>query len=374
MSPSQSWTPAPVTNAVEEAESAEKLFGAQPEEKAVAEMFDAIVEEEAFSGQPPGRVATGELFGGEVAPLAAADAFTAARTRRRIGRRRWPGFSRLLTPRRHLALRLTPPRSERHHPRPRRSLRHPRTSRWSSDGVHLRAGGEQPATPAAFGPPPDAAARWRRRRRRSAAFAPPGAAAAFGARRCAAAFARHLPTPRRVRRAAGGSWCVLTRLRPPHSRAGRGRVRAPPTDAAAAFGAAPEGGPSARRRPTPRPRLTRRRPPPRRPSARRRSCPRSSRRNSPSRRPRSSRRRPRSAPARRARRSEGRRPTAAAFAPAPEEPAAASMFGAPPPATRPRRLGRRRAATASAPRRPMPLRFRRAPGTETRPGLWRTTT
>ena len=52
---------------------------AQPEEKAVAEMFDAIVEEEAFSGQPPGRVATGELFGGEVAPLAAADAFSAAR-------------------------------------------------------------------------------------------------------------------------------------------------------------------------------------------------------------------------------------------------------------------------------------------------------
>ena len=79
MSPAQSWTPAHVQNAVEEAESAEKLFGAQPEEKAVAEMFDAIVEEEAFSGQPPGRVATGELFGGEVAPLAAADAFTAAR-------------------------------------------------------------------------------------------------------------------------------------------------------------------------------------------------------------------------------------------------------------------------------------------------------
>ena len=78
-SPPATWTPAPTVDSATEAESAEKLFGAHPEEHVVAEMFDAIVEEEAFAAQPPHRVATGELFGGAVAPLAAADAFSAAR-------------------------------------------------------------------------------------------------------------------------------------------------------------------------------------------------------------------------------------------------------------------------------------------------------
>ena len=95
------WTPAPVTNAVEEAQSPPRAVRhLQREEKAVAEMFDAIVERGGLSGQPPGRVATGEHFAVDSLLWRHRDTrFLLLGTRRRIGRVDTPGFSHLLTPR-----------------------------------------------------------------------------------------------------------------------------------------------------------------------------------------------------------------------------------------------------------------------------------
>ena len=307
-----------------------------------------------------GRVATGELVGGEVAPWLPLMRLLLPGTRKL--RRRWPGFSRLADAAavwRSVydaagAPGVPPPEAAA------AVARHP-----------VARGPKRPTFAPAADQPGDAAEL--ERRRRGARGAPARRSvrgAAFDAPRCGrGGTRRRTARPRRrrggrratsarggVRRAAGGSWCV---------RRASGPTPVSPEEPAAA---AP-----APRRPTPP------RPPWRRPggqaSARRRPTPAAF--DAPPAPPRGLRRRDR---ARRSphgihlRAGRGqpaaaapRRPpdAAAAFAPAPE----AAAFAPPGDAAAGRRAARRRGAAFGVP----PIDPQLSPASDRQPGVWRTT-